>query len=152
VAALCGFVFGVACRLPPSLTLLILNGCFCFPIGYHLIVGKLRSLHPHTRNGYQEVAEENAGQTPNKCIARLLTFLEIVGFLVQLGVVAAAIPALLPREPAIDNVALIAIMIPLSLILISVVWSGWIQLRVSTSSVSTDRPGTARLKAGMYTC
>jgi len=98
------------------------------------------------------VAEGNARQTPNKCIARLLTFLEIVGFLIQLGVVAAAIPALLHREPAIDNVVPIAIMIPLSLILISGVWSGWIQLSVSTSSVSTDRPGAARLKAGMYTC
>ena len=37
VIALCGFVFGVACKLPPALTILVMNGCFCFPIGTYLI-------------------------------------------------------------------------------------------------------------------
>jgi len=70
---------------------------------------------------------------------------EIVGFLVQVGVVVAAIPAILDLE---DNKYIkdisILIMLPLSLLLISCVWSGWMQKR----AYSKTQQGSARLKAG----
>ncbi|XP_065897233.1 chitin synthase chs-2-like isoform X2 [Dysidea avara] len=160
VAALCGFVFGVACRLPPSLTILLLNGCFSFPIGYYLIVGKLRKLCPRTRDNYQNLSEgndeehndgqNNEQQTSNKCIRKLLTFFEILGFLVQLGVVVAAIPALSLQEKALTKPVITVIIMVLSLVLISFVWSGWIQQKVSKSYGET-RPCSARLKAGLLT-
>ena len=67
---------------------------------------------------------------------------EVVAFLVQLGVVVAAIPAVLDIKENKD--ISILIILPLSLLFISFVWSGWIQKR----AYSKTQEGSARLKAG----
>ena len=122
-------------------------------------MGKLRKLCPRTRDNYQNLSEgndeehndgqNNEQQTSNKCIRKLLTFFEILGFLVQLGVVVAAIPALSLQEKALTKPVITVIIMVLSLVLISFVWSGWIQQKVSKSYGET-RPCSARLKAGTY--
>jgi len=112
-------------------------------------VSKPRSL---CHGGYQEIPEgndeQNANneiQTPNKYITGLMTIPEMLGLLVQIGVVVAAIPALSTGEKAIETITVI--IMPILLIIISFVWSGWIQLKMSKSYIQTQ-PGSARLKAG----
>ena len=80
--------------------------------------------------------------TLKKYIGRVQTALEIGGLLIQLGVVVAAIPAILDKKENKD--ISILIILPISLLLISFVWSGWIQQR----TYSKTQQGSARLKAG----
>ena len=77
-----------------------------------------------------------------KYIGSLQMVSEVVAFLVQLGVVVAAIPAVLDIKENKD--VSILIILPLSLLLISFVWSGWIQKR----AYSKTQEGSTRLKAG----
>ena len=49
VVAVCGFVFGVACKLPPSLTILLLNGVFWVVIARHFFWDIVRSRYNHQR-------------------------------------------------------------------------------------------------------
>ena len=189
VCALCGFVFGVACKLPPSLTLLILNGCFCFPIGFCAIWGVYICGHelmevefsyiflnnpPDEQETETETIEDNRqsefdivqiekekGSSKRKRFYKYFrTAIEIVAFLVQLGALVS-IPVLLsmeqffePSELSKHHFIAIYILIPLSLLSISVVWSGWIQDAImrpyNTTEQSSDGKGnvTARYKTG----
>ena len=188
VFTLCGFVFGVACKLPPSLTILIMNGCFCFPIGCYLIhqvdyggssKKKKRSHHKH-KKGYISISNENIAETnidveaeqqlppdgqqstdseaeeqlPKQHLKYLLTTLELFGFLIQLGTLVS-IPILLSKEhffspsgKAKHNVIATYILIPVSLCIISVVWSGWIQNMVISMKTGGENGKTSRFKTG----
>ena len=151
VCALCGFVFGVACRLPPSITILILNGCFCFPIGRYLIC--------QLTNVYKRGISE---QSPKGYWKYLLMILELLALFMQLGVLVCT-PILLsmekfysPSEKSKRYVTATYILIPISLILISIVWSGWIQKIITRPSTKQCTGGhdkklkTARYKTGKY--
>jgi len=151
VFALCGFVFGVACRLPPSLTILLLNGCFCFPIGCYLI-HRLTRYHqvPANRHGYQQIpGEQNMEGEQKPPLKYLLTNLELLGFLMQLASLVV-IPVLLSENQLLMKTkhytVATYILIPVSLFIISAVWSGWIQKWVIKSSTADS----ARLKAGKF--
>ena len=182
MCALCGFVFGVACKLPPSLTILILNGCFCFPICRYLIYQATTCRHiyhgghghnrsSHNKNGYIPISNDNNMETeqpddndteqnteieqksPKGCLKHLLISLTILGFLMQLGALVS-IPILLSENSIFSpsgrlkhNVVATYILIPVSLLIISIVWSGWIQNVIIRTSHSNN---TARLKAGSY--
>ena len=163
---LCGFVFGVACKLPPSFTILILNGCFCFPIGHYLIYKATnhRRQQPN-HNGYQQlpdnndephtVTEQNMGntnqqQSPKRYLKYLLTILELSGLLMQLGALLG-IPILLsekhyfsPSGRLENHIVATYILLPVSLCIMSFVWSGWIQSKAMKSSGKF----TARFKTG----
>ena len=195
VLTLCGFVFGVACKIPPSLTILILNGCFCFPIGRYLIYqannynckeriqGKLYSQQRHL-DGYHRVTDINSNsnhkmqpvqhmpsnsnedKSKKRYLKYFLRMFELFGFLMQLGVLVS-IPVVLSNEnffsPSgrIKHYAVATyILIPVSLSVISFVWSGWIQsksMRASGAndnimkSLNNEEDETARLKTGNYT-
>ena len=196
VCALCGFVFGVACKLPPSLTILILNGCFCCPIGCYLTCKAIKrfriikncscfplinseetdsergsilyltdidqELEP---NSSQETATEQQESKKWKSfiIPFITTTCETFGFIIQLSVLAS-IPILLSMEQYFSpsgrtkhNVAATCILIPVSLILISVVWSGWVQDRITKATGQHIHGRTARYKTGnnynlLYAC
>ena len=174
-------MFGVACKLPPSLTILILNGCFCFPIGWHAIWGvsicgyELKNvkcaydpLSNSEEQGTDEIdtiedkddithIEKGSSKRFLKC---LRTIIELVAFLMQLGVLVS-IPFLLsieqffePSEISKHHFIATYILIPISLISISVVWSGWIQDVImkpqNTIGQFSDGKGniTARYKTG----
>jgi len=96
VFTLCGFVFGVACKLPPSLTILILNGCFCFPISYYLIyqANNYRCKGQAQEQRYLQISEQQSLKNRSKY---LLTALELLGFLMQLGALVC-IPVLLSEN------------------------------------------------------
>ena len=186
VLTLCGFVFGVACKIPPSLTILILNGCFCFPIGHYLIYqannckeriqGKLYSQQHHL-DGYCRVTDINnnkmqpvqhlpSNAKEDKSKKRyFLRMFELFGFLMQLGVLVS-IPIVLSNENYFSPSGRIRhyavatyILIPVSLSVISFVWSGWIQSKSMRASGANDimkslnnqEDETARLKTGNYT-
>ena len=193
VFALCGFIFGVACKLPPSLTILILNGCFCFPIGCYLsqsVITYVRQtkekFHNHQRHfdGYHKVEGDNIKETmkpvqqspssteqdkePLQLRRRskyLTTTLEILGFLMQLGALVS-IPILLSNEQffspsgrAKHYAIATYILIPVSLCIISMIWTGWIQniiirssdaYNTATQSLSGEKDKDARLKTGNY--
>ena len=173
-----------------------MNGCFCFPIGCYLIrklrgvnyeeaIKKFNSPHRHCDQGYEPISSDNTG-TKNSSSKRYLkhilrTILELLGFLMQLGALAS-IPVLLslehfyvPSGKANYHITATYILIPVSLCIISVVWSGWIQKLImrpsgnrktakqlldkkrgkiaagleNTSELSSDDDKTARFKAGM---
>ena len=185
-------MFGVACKLPPSLTILILNGCFCFPIGCCAVRGVLicgyelknvdcSYMPVLNSNGSDSDTEtettENEQQSQsnneeNTCINKeslrrllkgLRTIMESIAFLMQLGALVS-ISVLLsiehffePSEISKHYFTATYILIPLSLLSISVVWSGWIQDRIMRSSNVNNTTGqsssgkgsiTARYKTG----
>ena len=171
VFTLCAFVFGVACKLPPSLTILVLNGCFCFPIGrylFHQVTSRKQRHQNHIHNGYTEISdddeqlhtetEENLEntheqQTEHQTLKRplkyLLTILESSGFVLQSGAlvgVAVLLATSFSPSGAVKHYFVATyILIPVSLFIISVVWSGWIQ---SYTIKSSDANSTARYKSG----
>ena len=166
VAALCGFVFGVACKLPPALTILVLNGCFCFPIGAFLTRRKLfgclnirlRSTQPFDGNYHRlqepASAELNGGtetrqKQPSRVVHNVITtILEAMGFLMQCGVMVA-IPILLNAERCY-YIAVI-ILLPISLFLLSFIWSGWAVMQKKLTRHGKIIYGGDRLKAGRIT-
>ena len=180
VFTLCGFIYGAACKLPPSLTIFIMNGCFCFPIGYYLI-HQLRGINANTRKHgnkkYKRIRSVGSGSAatedlPLKGKCALITS-EVLGFIMQLGALVS-IPVLLatehfyfPSGKANHYITATYILIPLSLSVISILWSGWIQKLIMRASgndmplsnettnselerTSVDDDKTARLKTGSY--
>ena len=148
VLALCGFIFGVACKLPPSLTIFLMNGCFCLPIGWYLY-HKLRGInceHAKRKSTPVDILKEasepllhdGSAQTKDSsskgylnCI--LTTASEVLGFIMQLGALVS-IAVLLstdhfyePSGKAKYHVIATYILIPVTLFIISILWSGWIQ-------------------------
>ena len=148
VAAVCGFVFGVACKLPPSLTILLLNGVFWFVIGWHLV------WKVYNRN----ITEDDTDKyTKGKCFLclkfKLVPLLEFVAFLMQLSVLIV-IPILLAYTESIykksnDKHLAIYILIPVTLTCISMVWSGWLHKYFVEPKIK-ETVKDARLKSGMY--
>ena len=184
VCALCGFVFGVACKLPPSLTILILNGCFCCPIGCYLtrkVIKRFRKIrnsysplilkNADAENGTERLADNDQQSEFNTSqetateqqeskewksfiIPFITTTCETFGFIIQLSVLVS-IPILLSMEQYFSpsgrtkhNFVATYILIPVSLILISVVWSGWVQHRITEPSGQHKHGRTARYKTG----
>ena len=133
VCAICGFIYGAACKLPPSLTIPLMNGCFFFPILSYLI-NQIYVCCNHQRRGYSKIGE-NVHRSKKLCL------FASVGFLMQLGGLVS-IPILLsnhffvPSEETERYVIATYILIPVSLFIISIVWSGWIQKKIITSSVN----------------
>ena len=119
---------------------------------------KNRSQLANHQNGYQNIEnqqhvapEENAhGQQPSKRYLKyLLTVLESFAFLLQLGALIG-IPIVLsisnsPSGSVKHYIVATYILLPVSLCIISFVWSGWIQKEVMKSS---DDNVTARYKTG----
>ena len=173
-----------------------MNGCFCFPIGCYLIrqlrgvnydetVTKLKYPHRHRKQGYESISSDSTGtkdSSSKQYLKRVLRItLELLGFLMQLGALAS-IPVLLslehfyvPSGKANYSITATYILIPVSLCIISIVWSGWIQKLImrpsgnrktakellekrgkvaagleNTSELSSDDDKTARFKAGTY--
>ena len=187
VITVCGFIFGAACKLPPSLTILILNGCFCFPIGWYLIhqlsicYGKIREKMVNHQlsvgvtnrmngNETMEVVQQSPSsieqereQLPLKSpLKYLITTFELLGFLMQLGALVS-IPIFLSNEQFFSPsgrakcyAIATCIIIPVSLSIISIIWSGWIQNIIIRSSdaatqfLSGEKDKKARLKTGNY--
>lgn len=165
VLALCGFIFGVACKLPPSITILLLNGCFCFPIGSYLVYqtfNRNRDNQTQTNNGYRnleapdhemsEASHDREQQLQKGYLKHLHTILELLGFLMQLGALVG-IPIFLSEEKYFSpsgkieyRIVFTYILIPVSLSVISIVWSGWIQNKIMKSSRNDKY--NARLKTG----
>ena len=147
VLTLCGFIYGAACKLPPSLTILLMNGCVCFPVGHYLIC-KLRGInYEHAkkkiyscryRQGRKPLLDDGSTQTDvssskQRLKSILTTTAEILGFIMQLGALVS-IPVLLsighfyePSGKAKYRITATYILIPVSLCIISILWSGWIQ-------------------------
>ena len=169
VFTLCGFIFGAACKLPPSLTILMMNGCFWFPIVRYFIYNHVKMLNcfTHCNQGYRSIKNEDSSK-------HTVTVLEVLGLLMQLGALVS-IPVLLsidhfylPSGKASHYITATYILIPVSLCIISILWSGWIQkliVRPSTNNKSpqqlssndktelertSDDDETARLKTGSY--
>ena len=171
VFTLCAFVFGVACKLPPSLTILVLNGCFCFPIGrylYHQVTNCRQRNQNHIHDGYSEISDDDQQlhreatenlengheqqtehQTLKKPLKYFLTVLESSGFVLQSGAlvgVAVLLATSFSPSGAVKHYFVATyILIPVSLFIISVVWSGWIQ---SYTIEASDPKSTARYKSG----
>jgi len=137
-------VFGVACQVPPPLTIVILNGCFSFPIGSYLL-SKLYSLknqtftrtycltsccssnrilpeEEKTLTGEQTDQEEKIFTAKKKMSTYVLTLIETVAFFIQVSVLIL-IPGLLVTKK--DSIS-VTILIPFTLIFLSFVWSGWV--------------------------
>ena len=125
-----------------------MNGCFCFPIGCYLIyqlrginyeeaIKKLNSSCRHRNQGYESISSDSTGTNDSSSkgyLKRILiTTSELLGFLMQLGALVS-IPVLLsiehfyvPSGKAKYHITATYILIPLSLCIISIVWSGWTQ-------------------------
>ena len=154
------FVFGVACRVAPLLTIVILNGCFSFPIGSYLFskvlsfltnktskktncstpllanqadmptaddlndeINKLTDNQDHTSDGNTTTT---TSQKSTAC-SLVLTFMETGAFFMQI-IVVILVPVLLMHVPSNtkEYPLTVPILIPITLIMLSVVWSGWI--------------------------
>lgn len=156
VVAVCGFVFGVACKLPPPLTILLLSGVFWVVIARHFfwdICYKRVIRHAE----YYDIDESNTGVCSLFLKRKLVPFLEFIALLMQVGALIA-IPIILGlSENDYDNAnkfTTLYILIPVTLTVISVVWSGWIQKylvepRIKSRTVR-DEVCYARLKSGEY--
>ena len=176
VLTLCAFVFGVACKIPPSLTIVILNGCFWYPIVQYLIHQTTNrhqdqgnyERNQSNRNGYTSIlgsdgqhtqAEENlengqdeqqtGQQMSKKYLKYVRIVLEILCLVLQLGALVG-VPILLsnsfsPSGAVKDRIVATYILIPVSLFVISFLWSGWTQNHTIKSS---DGNSTARYKTG----
>ena len=155
VVALCGFVFGVACKLPPSLTILLLNGVFWVVIARHLIWDIAYKRIYHHKAGYHIVGEHCEERCTLYLKRRLVPLLEGFALLMQLGALIA-VPIILAHTEDYykntDKYLTVYILIPITLTFISVVWSGWIQKYLmepkSKKDVGTDKDCIARMKSG----
>ena len=180
VYTLCGFIYGAACKLPPLLTILIMNSCFCFPIGYyfiHQLRGINAKVRKHDNQLYESIGSNGSNSAatedlPLKGKCAVIT-LEVLGFIMQLGALVS-IPVLLATKhfyvlsgKANHYITATYILIPVSLGVISILWSGWIQKLIMRASgnnmplsnettdlelerTSVDDDKTARLKTGSY--
>jgi len=162
VIAVCGFVFGVACKLPPSLTILLLNGVFWVVIARHIFWDILYKRNNHRAADYSEINDENEGTCISFLKRKLVPLFEFFAFLMQLGALIA-IPILLAytennyKSSSGNNSSkytTLYILIPVTLTIISVVWSGWLQkyfVEPSSRRVAvTDELCIARLKSGEW--
>ena len=172
VVAICGFVFGVACRLPPSLTILLLCGVFSVVIGWHFLWEVFYKIIVH-RTGtadvahraeyanidhqteYEDITDYTDGACAKFCKRKLVPLLECVAFLMQLGTVIAVPILLAYTEDGYDNTdkfMSLYILIPVTLTIISFVWSGWIQKYLVEPNVrritAQGKECVARLKSG----
>lgn len=160
VIAICGFVFGVACKLPPSLTILLLNGVFWVVIARHLIWDIVYKRINHHIAGYRDVEEYRDGRLTLCLKRKLVPLLEGFALLLQLSALVA-IPILLTFRKDTDNgkstrYLTVWFLIPVTLTIISVVWSGWLQKYLVEPRSKTpgatlmDETYIARLKSGEY--
>ena len=157
VIAVCGFVFGVACRLPPSLTILLLSGVYWFVIARHIFCD-LFCKQVVCRSGEFDDINENDQSCCSWFLRRMVVpFLEFIAFLMQLGALIAVPLLLAYTESDYDNndkFLSLYIMIPVTLTVLSVVWSGWAQKHLvdpgakRSVTVVHDKVYTARLKSG----
>ena len=144
VVALCGFVFGVACKLPPSLTILLLNGVFSFTIAKHLFCPKGKCCFQTGSCGRESNTREST-----TCLKRILIpLLETIAFLMQLGALMA-IPILLYAEDMFSDKYLTVLMIPVTLSVISVVWSSRKKKKLDRAN-SAEAIDNTRIKSGNY--
>ena len=109
--------------------------------------------------------EQEREQLPLKSpLKYLITTFELLGFLMQLGALVS-IPIFLSNEQffspsgrAKRYAIATYIIIPVSLCIISIIWSGWIQNIIirspdaATQSLSGEKDKKARLKTGNYNC
>ena len=158
VIAVCGFVFGVACKLPPPLTILLLSGVFWVVIARHFFWDIFyKRVIRHSE--YDDIDESSTGGFTLFLKRKLVPFLEFIALLMQVGALIA-IPIILrhlENENDYDNTdkfITLFILIPVTLTVISVVWSGWIQKylvepRIRSRTVN-DEVCNARLKSGEY--
>lgn len=159
VIAICGFVFGVACKLPPSLTILLLCGVFWFVIGRHFFWDILYKRVIHPSDQYDDIEDDTDGVCTVFFKRKVVPLLECVALLMQLGAVIA-IPVLLAftedqYRGNNDQYMTMYILIPVTLTVLSIVWSGWLQkylVEVKNSRRSTvqDEESVARMKSGNY--
>ena len=158
VIAICGFVFGVACKLPPSLTILLLNGVFWVVIARHLIWDIAYKRINHHMAGYRDVEEYRDGRCTLFLKRKLVPLLEGFALLLQLSGLVA-IPILLSFRKDTDNgknirYLTVCFLIPVTLTVISVVWSGWLQKYLveprskRSRDALMDDDSIARLKSG----
>ena len=159
VIAICGFVFGVACKLPPCLIILLLNGVFWVVIARHLIWDIAYKRINHHMAGYRDVEEYRDGRCTLFLKRKLVPSLEGFALLLQLSALVV-IPILLAyRKDKYDGDGYLIVwfLIPGTLTVISVVWSGWLQKylvkpRSKRPRVAlADESCSARLKSGEYT-
>ena len=153
VATICGFVFGVACKLPPGLTILVLNGVFWFVIAKHFFC----DMFCQRRRGYGEINNQydEEGICTKTFKQKIVPVLELFGFILQVGALIA-VPILLSVTEngyTKDNYhPSTLILLPVTLSLVSLLWSGWVQEKLMESRSQRvtvqDEVGTARLKAG----
>lgn len=158
VVALCGFVFGVACKLPPSLTILLLNGVFWVVIARHLFWDILYKRNSRRATEYHDLDEDSEGGAYNGFLKhKFVPVLEFVAFLMQLSALIA-IPILLASTEDVykntDKYMTMFFLIPVTLSFLSVVWSGWLQKYLveprSKRHSLTGEPCIARMKSGKY--
>ena len=109
-----------------------------------------------------KVNEETKGIHNNgNATVVITTILEVLGFLMQLGILVA-IPILLVQEFKENRVyqhmyLVVIILLPISLFILSFVWSGWAvkQKKVEMTSGKTkyggDRLKTGRIAVNLYT-
>ena len=151
---MCGFVFGVACKLPPPLTILLLSGVFWVVIARHFFwdIFYKRVIR---RSEYDDIDESDLGVCSLFLKRKMVPFLEFIALLMQVGALIAIpiILALVGNEyDNVDKFITLYILIPVTLTVISVVWSGWIQKylvepRIRNRTVN-DKVCYARLKSG----
>ena len=156
VVAICGFVFGVACRLPPSLTILLLCGVFWVVIGWHFF-WEIFYKRVIRRTEYEDITEYTDSACAIFCKRKLVPLLECLAFVMQLGTVIAVPILLAYTEDGYDNTdkfMSLYILIPVTLIIISFVWSGWIQKYLVEPNVrritAQGKECVARLKSGKH--
>ena len=155
VVAVCGFVFGVACKLPPSLTILLLSGVFWFVIGRHFFWDFFYK-RIIRQTDYDDIEESIEGTYSLFLKHRLVPILECIAFLMQLSALIA-VPILLAHtedryEGENDSYMTMYVLIPVTLTVISIVWSGWLQNYLVKPKVKRatvhDNVCVARLKSG----
>ena len=98
----------------------------------------------------QNMGNTNQPQSTKRYLKYLLTVLELSGLLIQLGALVG-IPILLSKKPPSgklkNHIVATYILLPVSLCIISFVWSGWIQTKTMESSKAKV---TARFKTGKF--
>ena len=92
---------------------------------------------------------ETRQQSPTVVYNVITTILEALGFLMQFGVLVA-IPILLDAEGRFYYIAVI-ILLPITLFLLSFVWSGWAVMQKKLTRHGKIIYGGDRLKSGRIT-
>ena len=150
----------------------MLNGCFCYPIAHYLMhqthlyyikIQGYKQLSPQgnptdSADGSQQQQSNDKQTEEDKqlqmgWLEHILTVCASVGFLLQLFV-PVGISVLLSMETFFSPsgktkryIIATYILIPVTLYLLSIVWSGWIQEKIMQPS--DLYVGTARYKTGM---